>query len=295
MSVPEKRRKFMKFSRKISFVIVSAVYALAFAVGIVVYLLCPFASWLRLLLADVAATVATFIFSVIFKNASVYDPYWSVQPPLILLAYAVTGKVTLAGALVFAAVALWAVRLTANWAYTFGGLEHQDWRYTQLREKSGAFYPFVNFCGIHMVPTLIVYAATLPAVFVLQSGAVFAPLSLIGFAICVGAVALQTVSDIQMQKYRKDRKTPFIETGLWKYSRHPNYLGEILVWWGVSVYALATLGFEWYLVIGAFANTVLFLAVSIPLADGRQSKKAGFAEYKARTRMLLPIKRFSRK
>ena len=103
------------------------------------------------------------------------------------------------------------------------------------------------------------------------------------------AVLLQFFADKQMHAYRKNRTTPFIRVGLWKYSRHPNYLGEILMWWGIAFYAVVTIPSAWWLLAGAITNTVLFLTVSIPMADGRQSKKEGFDEYKKHTRMLLPI------
>ena len=102
---------------------------------------------------------------------------------------------------------------------------------------------------------------------------------------------LAIFADIQMHKYRKNRTTPFIRVGLWKYSRHPNYLGEILMWWGVAMAVVCAAPSAWYLAAGAVANTLLFLVVSIPMADKRQSRKEGFAEYKKQTRMLLPIKK----
>ena len=277
--------------RSTSFIIVTAIYILAAAIGFGVYFAIPCAVWLKLLVADCVATIVTFIFSLVFRNASVYDPYWSIQPIVITLGFLCADNFSLSGILLTLAICLWGVRLTANWAYTFHGLSHQDWRYTMLKEKTGALYPFVNFFGIHLVPTLVVYACTLPAVYVIQASPTFSAWSLIGLSISVFAVILQGVADIQMHKYRKNRTTPFIRTGLWKYSRHPNYLGEICMWWGVASYALGVLGFQWYLVVGAFANTLLFLCISIPLADGRQSKKDGFAEYKRQTRMLLPFKK----
>jgi steroid 5-alpha reductase family enzyme len=105
----------------------------------------------------------------------------------------------------------------------------------------------------------------------------------------IGAAAMQGIADIQMHKFRKNPKGTFVRNGLWKYSRHPNYLGEILMWWGVGLSVVSAVPDEWYLLLGAVANTVLFLAVSIPMADRRQSRKDGFAEYKKETRMLLPI------
>ena len=279
----------LKKSRTASFAIIVAIYVLAAILGIIVYENLDFAFYINLLIADVAATAFVFLFSVILKNASVYDPYWSVQPPVILACLMIKSGASAAGIVITAAVSVWAIRLTANWAYTFGNLTHQDWRYTMLHEKCGRAYPLVNFVGIHLVPTLVVYLCTLPAAFVIYYGAKLSPLSLVGIALSLFAAALQCISDIQMHKFRKNRTSPFIRIGLWKYSRHPNYLGEILMWWGVGIFAVILMPSYWFLLGGAVANTLLFAFVSIPMADKRQAKKDGFEEYKRKTRVLLPL------
>lgn len=281
----------LKQNRAASFIIIALVYAIAVVAGVAVYKMLAFDWWLKLLIADVAATVVTFAFSVIFGNASVYDPYWSVQPIVIIAAFSGGKELTPLRILLISAIVLWGVRLTVNWAYTFGNLTHQDWRYTMLSEKTGALYPFVNFTGIHLVPTLIVYACTLPAAYAFMHDGELNMLSIVFFCLSVGAVLLQGTADYQMHKFRKHRTGAFIHTGLWKYSRHPNYLGEILMWWGVAFSVISAFPAAWYLAIGALSNTVLFLAVSIPLADERQSQKPEFEEYKSQTRMLLPIKK----
>ena len=278
-------------NRAASFAVLAAVYVLAAAVGIVTYRALPLDWRLSLLIADMAATVFTFLFSLLFRNASVYDPYWSVQPPVILVAFAMGRELTLFGILLLAAVSFWALRLTANWAYTFGDLTHEDWRYRMLREKTGRWYPVINFVGIHAVPTLVVWGCTLPAVFTIREGLSLSVLSAVFLALSLGAALLQGTADVQMHRYRKHRDGAFCRSGLWKYSRHPNYLGEILMWWGVGLSVVAACPAAWGYLSGALANTALFLFVSIPLADGRQSRKEGFAEYKKQTRMLLPIRK----
>lgn len=274
-----------------SFAIIVLVYVLAAVVGVAVYRNLDFAWWISLLIADVVATLVTFVFSLIFKNASVYDPYWSVQPPVILIAFAVGKDLSALGVMLIVAVSFWAIRLTANWAYTFGNLTHQDWRYTMLNEKTGVFYPLINLVGIHMVPTLVVYGCILPAVYAVREGLEPNIASVLFILVSIGAATMQGIADIEMHKFRKNRTSPFIRAGLWKYSRHPNYLGEILMWWGIGLSVFAADISAPYLLSGALANTLLFIFVSIPLADGRQSRKDGFAEYKKRTRMLLPIKK----
>ncbi len=283
--------KKLKQNRTASFIAVTLVYIIVAIVGIAIYKMSDTPWWLSLLIADVAATTVTFIFSVIFGNASVYDPYWSVQPPVILAAFSIGRELTFLGVLLLVAVSIWAVRLTANWAYTFGNLTHQDWRYTMLKEKTGVFYPIINFVGIHMVPTLVVYGCIVPAVYAVinESSANLGSVFFICVSLC--AATMQGVADYEMHKFRKNRDSAFIRVGLWKYSRHPNYLGEILMWWGVALSVICAEPAAWYLAIGALANTALFFAVSIPMADKRQSRKEGFAEYKKQTRMILPIKK----
>ena len=276
-------------SKSISILIITGIYLAAVAVALGTYLMLPFAFWINLLIADIAATVFVFIFSVIFKNASVYDPYWSVQPIVIVLCFALGSRLTFATVLILISVFYWGIRLTGNWAYTFGGLNCQDWRYTKFENENGKLYPFISFTGIHMMPTLIVYLCTLPAVFVIVNEVQANIGSIIGTVICIGAATLQLAADTEMHKFRKSGRHGLIRTGLWKYARHPNYLGEILMWWGIGIQAVSVMPQDWWLLAGAAANTIMFFTVSIPLADQRQSQKPGYAEYKASTRSLLPV------
>ncbi len=273
-----------------SFAIIALIYATAAVVGIVSYIYLPFPFWLNLLIADIISTVVIFVFSLIFRNASVYDPYWSVQPIVIVISYAIAARnLTATQILPLVAVLLWGTRLTANWAYTFYGLGHQDWRYTMLKEKTGKYYPLINFVGIHLVPTLVVYGCILPVVFTFMEAYPFNTGAAIFFALSVFATVLQGAADIEMHRYRKNRNGTFIRNGLWKYSRHPNYLGEILMWWSIALAYVCIAPTHWYLIAGAVANTLLFWFVSIPMADKRQAQKEGYEQYKKQTRMLLPI------
>lgn len=283
--------KSFKQNRTLSFIIITLIYIIAGIIGICLYRMLTFSWWLNLLIADAAATVFVYAFSVMLSNASVYDPYWSVQPIVILAAFAVGKELNAVRVMLLFAVVFWGIRLTANWAYTFKDLTREDWRYTMLCEKTGAFYQFVNFTGIHMVPTLIVYACVLPAVYAFLNEGTPNIGTVLFFMLSVFAVILQTLSDCQMHTFRKNKTENFIRTGLWKYSRHPNYLGEILMWWGIALLVLSAFPRVPYLCMGALLNTALFMAVSIPMADGRQSKKSGYSEYKNSTRILLPIKK----
>ena len=253
-------------------------------------------------LGDVLATVFVFAFSLAFRNASVYDPYWSVQPLVILYAFAAAYGLNLHTFVLTAALTVWGIRLTANWCYNFHGLEYQDWRYKMLKEKSGVFYPAINFLGIHMFPTVIVFACMIPAVHLFEytrnNPPAVLPKWTVGIALCILlAVLLQGTADLQMHRFRRSGTQGLMRQGLWKYSRHPNYLAEILVWWFVGLFAFFATPMPWYYLTGAFANTLMFLFISIPMAENRQSQKVGkeaFAEYKSQTRILLPVRRLGK-
>ena len=279
----------IKSNRLISFIIIFIVYAIAIILGILVYEFINLDFWLRLLIADVIATIITFTFSMIFNNSSVYDPYWSVIPVVVVSSYSIKFGISNITIFFLIAIALWGIRLTINWAYTFSNLNHEDWRYISYKERFPKIYPLISFFGIHLFPTIVVYLCMLPFVFVFNNNPEFSYFIIAGFVVSICGFLLQLISDIQMHKFRKKKLHRLIDVGLWKYSRHPNYLGEISMWWGIYFMMLAVLPNYWFLFIGALVNNLMFLFISIPMADKRQSKKDGYAEYKGRTRMLLPI------
>lgn len=283
----------MKENRIASFIVVIAVYAITTILGIVLYNHLNYSFYLNLLIADVACTVMIFIFSLIFKNASMYDPYWS-YAPMVMVCYAgLTSPLNAPRVLAIIACLVWGVRLTLNWAYTFKGLNWEDWRYRMLRDKTNKFYPFINFLGIHLFPTIVVYLCMLPAVFMFEYEVKLNALVIVFFTFSLLCPLLQLVADHQMHQFRKENTNTFIRIGLWKNSRHPNYLGEILMWWNIALLAIASMGKFYFLIIGAFANTLMFLFISIPMAENHQkSRKPGFDEYKRQTRMLIPIRKF---
>lgn len=286
----------MKLSRTQSFIIVSGIYIAAFFLGLATYQ-CPCLAanpvLLRLFIADVVATVFVWIFGLIFKNVSVYDPYWSVAPPVMLTAYACQmGTWSAATILLLIAVWTWGVRLTGNWAYTFRGLHSEDWRYTKYRtEKSPVVFQLINFAGLNMVPTIVVFMAMVPGFKIIEYGADANIFTVLACLLCLGAATLQLVADHQIHEFVRQKKGRVCNVGLWKHGRHPNYFGEVTMWWGIYLMFLSVtpdIVHNWFWLIGAVMNTLLFCFISIPLMENRQLKnKPEYAEYKANTRMFI--------
>ncbi len=232
-------------------------------------------------IADLVGTVVIFIFSYVFKNSSFYDPYWSVIPIFIALYLAYLGweggqAIPLRISVILFLVSFWGVRLTYNWARGWPGLHHQDWRYDDLQQQTGSWYWLVSFTGIHLFPTILVYLgclALIPAM--VEAGR---PVNLIdGLAIIVtlGAILIELIADNQLRYFVRHKKRPgqTLTSGLWRYSRHPNYFGETSFWWGLFLFAMAARPDAWWTIVGPIAMTLLFNFISIPMIEKRMLKR----------------------
>lgn len=282
----------------IGLLILLSIYAVTFLVGLIIVnnLKNNMHILNAIFIANVIATILIWIVGMFFKTASIYDPYWSIQTIAIYIPLMIyTKQFNLGSILLLICLLFWAIRLTINFIITFNDISYIDWRYKMLNDKTKKFYPIVNLFGIHMVPTLIVYIASIPSFLYLLNANSFSFLNIFGLLIMVIATIIELISDINMHNFKKIRKSKedIINVGLWKYSRHPNYFGEILFWYGLAlVFILSNLNM-WYVIIGAILNNCLFLFISIPLAENHMKLyKPNYDQYKKQTRMLIPIKLF---
>lgn len=277
----------------IGLVVLLFVYLIAITIGVLTYI--GFNSlglndYLAVLLADIAATIFVWLMGVIFKTASMYDPYWSIQTLIIYLALLIKyNNWNIGTILLLIAIAIYSIRLTTNFIIGFDSLSYVDWRYKMLKQKSGKLYQLVNLFGICMFPTLVVYSCSLPFIAFSKSG-FFSSFQIIGLAITLLGVALEFISDIQMKKFIKIRtsREEVINIGLWKYSRHPNYLGEILIWFGVALTVILTIPQYWYFFVGAIINLLMFIFISIPMEEKHLKEyKKDYDKYLKTTSPLL--------
>ncbi len=271
--------------------ICAAAYAVAAVVAVAVgRLVSPLPPAQIAFLADIAATIAVFAFSLGFDNSSVYDPYWSVAPVAIAL-YWLASPPRIIGArqiVAFLLVAAWSIRLTANWIGRWQGLTDEDWRYAERRSIGPAYWP-LSFVGFHLMPTVVVFLGCLPLLPVLSRSTTpsLHVTDGAGFAVAVAAIVLEAAADGQLRRFLASRREPgaILDSGVWALCRHPNYLGEVLFWWGLWLLSLSADPGRWWTVIGPLAITGLFLGVSIPMMDRHmKARHPGYAAYRTSIR-----------
>ncbi len=253
--------------------------------------------WLDVLLAHVIATLIIFIFSVFYRNSSLYDPFWSVIPFPVFIYLILYPEVEDSSFLRFFLIGLpityYVIRLTWNWLKTWPGLVHEDFRYINLYETFGKFKWFINLFGIHLFPTIMVNICLFPLYYAISIND--QPVGFIDWFFCIFtllAVLLEHVSDEQMHSFRSNPKNRSLtmNKGLWKYSRHPNYLGEILFWFGLFGFSLSQSLENFWLIVCPLSMLIMFIFASIPMMDNRSlQRRPEYEEYMKKTPALIPF------
>ena len=277
-------------SKKGSLILVFFYYVISFSLAYLFTKNLNFDGWLLITIWHVIATLVIFIFSNIHKNSSIYDPFWHVAPIPIVFYIASTSNLSrLEIMLVVAAFLFWSLRLTYNWYLNWSNLDHEDFRYIDLKNNN-KFLAFINdLFGIHLIPTLIVNASLYPIYVALTSNSLN-DLLYVGFLLIVFAVCIQYISDSQMREFRKDINNlgKTMKYGLWKYSRHPNYLGEVCFWFGIYIFALASESALIWLLASPLTMLALFVFISCPMMDNRSlEKRSDYKEYMDKTPQLF--------
>ena len=243
----------------------------------------------------ILATAIVFIFSLLVNNSSLYDPYWSIAPPVIFTCWiiAINDEWMITGRqlLILIPAYAWGIRLTLNWIRRWKGIDDEDWRYREFRDRFGKWYWPVSFLGIHLFPTIIVLLACIAVFPAMAYPGPLAPVDSIACLITIVAIILETSADRQLRFYlRNPDDKPFLATGLWHYSRHPNYFGEVLFWIGLFIFSLGVRPFTWWTIPGPAGMILLFRFISLPMMDRRMLKKPGYEEYLKKTSGIIPWK-----
>ena len=236
--------------------------------------------------------VATWLLSLAIKNASIVDIVWGLGFAITswVLALAIDGDSTRQILLAFM-VGLWGVRLGSYLAKR--NLGHgEDWRYKAMRKKKGARFGLISLVTVFGLQGALMFIVSLPVMFGnSDSTPGVGPIAVVGIMVWAVGFLFEAVGDWQLARFKRDSSNAgkVMQSGLWSLTRHPNYFGNALLWWGIGIVGAETgsgiIGF-----IGPVVMTFFLLKVSgVPMLERSLNKRReGYAEYAARTSMFIP-------
>ncbi|MBS7530809.1 DUF1295 domain-containing protein [Hazenella sp. IB182353] len=188
-------------------------------------------------------------------------------------------------------VTIWGLRLS-GYIYIRGRGKEEDYRYQDMRKRWGDRVALISFVRVYMFQGVILFLLSFPLfiVYTMDNGSSLGWLDYLGITLWLIGFGFEAISDQQLYRFKQNpnNKGKVIQSGLWKYTRHPNYFGESLLWWGIFMLALAV-PYGIATVYAPIALTFLLLKVSgVPLLEKKYMQKPEFREYAKRTNQFIP-------
>lgn len=251
----------------------------------------------QLMLASAAAAAGlvggVWLLSLRLRDASIIDVLWGLGFVLIGWLCFALGDGAPGRRLLLAAMAtLWGVRLAIH----IGRRNHgrpEDYRYARLRVRDGDRFWLTSLYRVYLVQAALMWVVALPLMVGSADGADSDLGVLDGLGVGVWAVGLafEAVGDLQLARFRADSANGrrVMDRGLWRYTRHPNYFGDVLAWWGIGVVALGA-GDAWWALAGPAVNTLILVRLTgKPLLEATiGERRPGYADYVVRTSGFIP-------
>lgn len=236
--------------------------------------------------------VVLYLIAQSLKNNSIVDTAWGlgfVFTTLVLIFS--SPEISVSVFILSFMVLSWGLRLSF-YIYRRNLGRPEDFRYANWRKEWGKKEPWIAFYKVFMFQGMVMWIVALPVMIAFaESTAKPGWPAITGLAIFVFGLVFEGVADGQMRKFKSypGNKGKIITSGLWKISRHPNYFGEAVLWWGIGIYACTVSGI-WYGLISPIAMSLLLRFVSgVPMLEEKYRNREDFREYASRTPVFIPF------
>jgi steroid 5-alpha reductase family enzyme len=248
------------------------------------------------LIAALAATlllaVGGWLLSLSRRDVSIVDSLWSLFFLLAVLVYAVTAAAGPRTILLISLVAVWAVRLAGYLTWRNWG-EPEDRRYQAIRERNQPGFAWKSLYLIFGLQAVLAWIIAMPLFAGISATSALTVFDYFGVALWVFGFGFETIGDWQLARFKANpaNRGQVLDSGLWRYTRHPNYFGEATLWWGFYLTALAAGG--WWTLFAPLLMTVLLLKVSgvSLLEQDIHERRPTYRDYIARTNAFIPGRR----
>jgi steroid 5-alpha reductase family enzyme len=233
-----------------------------------------------------------FVFSLIKRRNDVADVAWG--PGFVIVAWAsffIASDYGMRGLLVNTLVSIWGLRLAWH-IHSRNKGKPEDYRYLAWRKEWGTWFYLRSYAQVYILQGCLLYLIALPILVINANSSVsLGLLDALGVLVWIIGFAFEVVGDAELAQFIKDpvNKGKLMQSGLWAYTRHPNYFGEVTLWWGIWLLSFSS-PYAWFVIIGPITITFLILKVSgIPMLEKKMAEHPDFAEYERRVSVFLPL------
>ena len=235
-----------------------------------------------------------FVVSLIKKRNDVADVAWGLGFVLMTwVSFFLSDNSGVRGLLVGILVTVWGLRLAWHIHARNKG-KAEDYRYLAWRKKWGKYFYIRSYFQVYLLQGAFLFLIILPVLMINKNaGSALGLFDLVGVIVWLIGFYFEAVGDAQLARFIKnpENKGRLMQDGLWAYTRHPNYFGEVMQWWSIWLIALSVSG-GWLGIIGPITITFLILKVSgIPMLEKKMEENPDFAEYKRKTSIFIPLPR----
>ena len=240
-----------------------------------------------------AAGLMTFVWvvSLIRRDASIVDPFWSLTFIALGTTYRFASETEYGArpAVVLALLLIWGVRLSVYLFWRNAG-KGEDYRYQAMRERQGAGFPARSLFTVFWLQAILAWVVSLPLLAAVDGTSALGAFDYLGMAFWAIGISFEAAGDFQLARFKADpvNQGKVMDRGVWRYTRHPNYFGDFMVWWGFYLFALGAGG--WWSVLGPLLMSVLLMRVSgAALLEKTLTKtREGYQEYVRTTNGFFP-------
>jgi steroid 5-alpha reductase family enzyme len=235
---------------------------------------------------------ALFAISIVIRRNDVADVVWGIGVAGVgVISYLLLDPQGPAALLVTALATLWGVRLATR-IFLRNRKKAEDRRYGVWRETWGRWFYPRSYLQVYLLQGFLMIVVGYPVVHAAYygGGTAVGLMTLIGLSVwCIGFF-FEVVGDWQLDRFLAGPRTPgqVLDRGLWRFTRHPNYFGEVTMWWGIWL-MVSPLPLSWVALVGPLTITVLILKVSgIPMLERAMKDNPAYQAYAARTSVFVP-------
>jgi steroid 5-alpha reductase family enzyme len=249
-----------------------------------------FGAWGQAALVVFGLLTLLWVVSVIRDDVSIIDVAWGPAYLGALLPVAFDGELEPRTVVLLCIVAAWSIRLAVHLAPRVR--EPEDYRYAEMRKRNGPAFRWTSLVRVFWLQAALATLFSTPLVAAALVGGSPGVLGWAGAALAMAGLVFEAVADAQLAAFKADPASGgrVLDSGLWRYSRHPNYFGEATVWWGFGLFCADALAHPIPFVVSLLMTLLLLRVSGVPLLESHlESTRPGYAEYARRTSAFVPL------